>query len=134
MQASTKVKVTLSCHQVRKGLVTTNYGDSDPDVMDGDQQSLIMLPDNSFHYGKGKDQVVIHIQLILERIKELEDQIEVEKQTSMNPSSSAEKEEKELNVLEKEHMKNLADGLLTEQAEGDIYHRFHELLHDEIGF
>ena len=105
-----------------------------PDVTDGDQQYLIMIPDNSFHYGKGKDQVVIHIQLILDRIKELEDQIEVEKQTSMNPSSSAEKVEKELNVLEKEHIKNLADGLLTEQAEGDIHHRFHELLHDEIGF
>ena len=58
-----------------------------PDVLDGDQQSLIMLPDNSFHYGKGKDQVVIHIQLILERIKELEDQIEVEKQKNMNSSS-----------------------------------------------
>ena len=105
-----------------------------PDVMDGDQQSLIMLPDNSFHYGKGKDQVVIHIQLILDRIKELEDQTEVEKQQNTNLTSSAEKEEKELNVLEKEHMKNLADGLLTEQAEGDIHHRFHELLHDEIGF
>ena len=105
-----------------------------PDVMDGTQQSLIMLPDNSFHYGKGKDQVIIHLQLILDRIKELEDQIEVENQKNIDPSSLAEKEEKELNVLEREHMKNLADGLLTEQAEGDIHHRFHELLHDEIGF
>ena len=105
-----------------------------PDVTDGDQQSLVMIPDNAFHYGKGKDQVVIHIKLILDRIKELEDQIEVEKQKNMNSSTSAEKEEMVLNELEKEHMKNLADGLLTEQAEGDIHYRFHELLHDEIGF
>ena len=49
--------------------------DNFPDVVNGDQQSLVMLPDKVFHYGKGKDQVIIHIQLILEKIKKLEEQI-----------------------------------------------------------
>ena len=43
-----------------------------PDVISGNQKSLILLPDNVFHYGKGKDQVIIHIQQILDKIKELE--------------------------------------------------------------
>ena len=104
------------------------------DVMNGDQQSLIMLPDNIFHYGKGKDQIVIHIDLILEKIKMLEEQIELEREKNPNPSLPNEIRKRKLNVLERDHMKNLADGLLTEQAEGDIYHRFEELLHDEVGF
>ena len=118
-----------SIEQMEKG---TQY--NFPDVMAGDQQSLIMLPDNSFHHGKGKDQVIIHIQLILDKIKELEEQIQMEKLKNPNPTSPDEIEQRALNVLEKDHMKNLADGLLTEQAECDVYHRFQEILHDEIGF
>ena len=105
-----------------------------PDVMKGDQKSLIMLPDNVFHYGKGKEQVVIHIQLILDKIKMLEEEIEREREKNPNPTLPKEIRKRELNLLERDHMKNLADGLLTEQAEGDIYHRFEELLHDEVGF
>ena len=105
-----------------------------PDVIDGDQKSLIMLPDNVYHYGKGKDQVVIHIQQIMEKIKELEEQIEMDKLNNSSPISQDEIERRQLNVLEKDHMQNLADGLITEQAEKDVYHRFQELLHDEIGF
>ena len=115
--------------QMQKG-TQSNF----PDVMDGDQQSLIMLPDNTFHYGKGKDQLVIHIQLILDKIKELEEKIEFEKLKNPNPATRDEIDKRDLNMLEKDHMKNLVNGLLTEQAEGDIYHRFQELLHDEIGF
>ena len=115
-----------------------------PGVMKGHQKSFVMLPDNVYHYGKGRDQVIVHIQLILDRIKELEKQIEAEKaegstmeaeeKSYLDSYSLNEKEKKQLNILEKDHMKNLADGLLTEQAEGDVYHRFHELLHNEIGF
>ena len=105
-----------------------------PDVMNGDQQSLIRLPDNVFHYGKGKEQVVINIQLILDKIKMLEEQIGREREKNPNPTLPKEIRKRELNLLERDHMKNLADGLLTEQAEGDIYHRFEELLHDEVGF
>ena len=105
-----------------------------PEVINGEQKSLIMLPDNVFHYGKGKDQVVIHIQQILDKIKELEKQTELDETKDPSPISLTEKKRRELNALEKDHMKNLAKGLLTEQGEGDVYHRFQEHLHDELGF
>ena len=105
-----------------------------PEVMSGEQHSLIMLPDNVFHYGKGRDQAIIHIELILQRIKQIENQIDMDTQNNPKLSSSAEEQKGEINKLELDHMKNLADGLLTEQAEGDIYLRFQELLHDELGF
>lgn len=105
-----------------------------PEVLNGKQCSLIMLPDNVFHYGKGKDQIIIHIQLIKDKIKALEKQIDADQKMNPTPSTLEEKEKQDLNVLEKEHMKNLVDGLMTEEAEGLIYHRFEELLHDNIGF
>ena len=105
-----------------------------PDVISGHQQSLLMLPDNVFHYGKGRDKLNIHVQLIFQRIKEIEERINFENDNDPNPISSVETEERQLNILERDHMKNLLNSVLTEQAEMDVYHRFHELLHNEIGF
>ena len=105
-----------------------------PDVLSGHQQSLLMLPDNVFHYGKGKDYVNIHLHLLFQRIKEMEEKIELENDKNPNTTVSIEIDERQLNILERDHMRNLAKSLLTEQAEMDVYHRFQELLHDEIGF
>ena len=77
-----------------------------PDVIDGDQKSLIMLPDNVFHYGKGKDQVIIHIKLILDKIKYLEEKIESEKAKNPNPTSPAEIQRKKKQPMNPESRKN----------------------------
>ena len=104
------------------------------DVLSGNQQFLLMLPDNVFHYGKGRDKVNIHLQLLLQRIKEIEERIKFEKDNNPDPIPFIETEEGQLKILERDHMRNLANNLLTEQAEMNVYHRFQELLHDEIGF
>ena len=105
-----------------------------PRVMNGNQRSLLMLPDNVFHYGKERDQINIHLQLIFKRINEIDEKIKFEKENDPNMTTPKEIEERQLNILERDHMRSLANSLLTEQAEMDVYHRFEELLHNEIGF
>ena len=105
-----------------------------PDVMSGHQHYLLMLPDNVFHYEKGRDNVNVHIELLQDKIKELEKQLELDKQNNQNPISYSKWEERNINILELDHMKNLAKDVLTERAEMVVHHRFEELLHDEIGF
>ena len=70
------------CYDMKKVFDDTNFPDENylmeqmergtqnnfPEVMSGEQHSLIMLPDNVFHYGKGRDQAIIHIELILQSV------------------------------------------------------------------
>merc|ERR1712062_361973 len=47
-----------------------------PEVLNDQQKSLLILPDNVFHYERGRDNVVVHIQMILDKIKSLEQEEE----------------------------------------------------------
>ena len=102
-------------------------------ILDGTEKSLVILPDNVYHFGSGKDNAVLHIQLILDKIDALEQHINSEEKINPNPTSQTDIEKMKAKKHEKENMHNFMQGVLTEKAEAEIYQRFHELLHNEIG-
>lgn len=110
------------------------------DICNGSRKNLLVLPHEIFEYGRGEASATIHIQAALEKIKELDEQMEQDSHPIsnisylFNPMSQMEEDQQNLIEFEKSYIQNHFEGLVTEHAERAIKEMLIEIFHDEIGF
>ena len=108
-----------------------NTANEYPDLCDGTRDNLLVLPESVFHYSK--DNTTLNIQSALERIQELENQINKDKLIDQSTISLAEKDRIKMDIFEKEYITNTKNGLITEQAEKVIQEMILECFHGDVG-
>ena len=98
------------------------------DTFDASRETLLVHPSTAFQYSNKQD--LIHVAALKEKIKYLEDIIDQIKTEQLDNY----KEECKRHENEKKEIEDYLKGIITQDAEKDVFYRFHEMLHNERGF